>query len=137
MARKKLKNAAKIAAALGAAYALSKMGKGTMDGTEGDFPASSTAKASPVMSDYDSSETEGGAIPTDEIVNRYRANTSPIKRFLDRNPNQNPSTILRGIGTDSYGMQSGAKKGRMMKAKAGGSVHVKTKIGYSKPTKIC
>ena len=118
MARKKLKNAAKIAAALGAAYALSKMGKGTMDGTEGDFPASSTAKASPVMSENNSSETEGGAIPTDEIVNRYRANTSPIKRFLDRNPNQNPSTILRGIGTDSYGMQSGAKKRTNDKSKS-------------------
>jgi hypothetical protein len=42
MAKKSMKNLAKIAAGLGAAYALSKMGKGTMDGTEGDFPASST-----------------------------------------------------------------------------------------------
>jgi hypothetical protein len=41
MAKKSRKNLAKIAAGLGAAYALSKMGKGTMDGTEGDFPASS------------------------------------------------------------------------------------------------
>jgi hypothetical protein len=41
MAKKIRETLAKIAAGLGAAYALSKMGKGTMDGTEGDFPASS------------------------------------------------------------------------------------------------
>ena len=34
---KKFKKAAKVLAGLGAAYALSKMGKGTMDGTEGTF----------------------------------------------------------------------------------------------------
>jgi hypothetical protein len=44
MAKKSRKNLAKIAAGLGAAYALSKMGKGTMDGTEGDFPASSRSR---------------------------------------------------------------------------------------------
>jgi hypothetical protein len=44
MAKKSRKNLAKIAAGLGAAYALSKMGKGTMDGTEGDFPASSEVR---------------------------------------------------------------------------------------------
>jgi hypothetical protein len=40
MAKKSMRNLAKIAAGLGAAYALSKMGKGTMDGTEGDASAS-------------------------------------------------------------------------------------------------
>jgi hypothetical protein len=35
---KKLKKLGKVAAGLGAAYALSKMGDGPMDGTEGVFP---------------------------------------------------------------------------------------------------
>jgi hypothetical protein len=49
MSKKSRKNLAKIAAGLGAAYALSKMGKGTMDGTEGDFPASSTPEVKGLM----------------------------------------------------------------------------------------
>jgi hypothetical protein len=90
MARKKLKNVAKIAAALGAAYALSKMGKGTMDGTEGDFPSTPEPKKVPQAS--------------------------------------------QAMGDEYMDTRSGMKNPRYNK---GGSVHVKTKIGYSKPTKIC
>jgi hypothetical protein len=135
MAKKSMKNAIKAGLGIGAAMLASKLmgeGKasstpsGTMDGTEGTFnpKRSLTTRAKNFSAD---------AIDAAAKVAR-EAKDFVSKKYVMKG--ENPTNMLSGIGTDSYGLQAGAKKGRMMKAKAGGSVHVKTKLGYSKATKI-
>ena len=134
MAKKSRKNLAKIAAGLGAAYALSKMGKGTMDGTEGDFPASS-------VDDRSMDGTEGtfpaSAKPKRGSVEAFRqaeaerqARIASMKSGANMVDRSAFNAKVKAINEARSGMKN-------PRYKKGGSVHVKTKIGYSKPTKIC
>ena len=136
MAKKSMRNLAKIAAGLGAAYALSKMGKGTMDGTEGDFPSqkiSSSANMDGTEGDFPASaKPKRGSVEAfrqaeSERQARIAAGRSGATMGTDRSAfNAKVKAINEA--------RSGMKNPRYNK---GGSVHVKTKIGYSKPTKIC
>jgi hypothetical protein len=136
MARKKLKNVAKIAAALGAAYALSKMGKGTMDGTEGDFPSTPEPKkvpqASQAMGDEYMDTPKRGSVGAFKQSERERQAKIAMR---SRGPIMNTDRSAFNAKVKAINeARSGMKNPRYNK---GGSVHVKTKIGYSKPTKIC
>jgi hypothetical protein len=127
---KKFKKAAKVLAGLGAAYALSKMGKGTMDGTEGTFEEVSNVKKSMAPSGG-MDGTEGvfkETATTDFNEPGYKKiQKNSAQRFAEREAfNKKVKAINEA--------RSGMKNPRYKK---GGSVHVKTKIGYSKPTKIC
>jgi hypothetical protein len=141
MAKKSMRNLAKIAAGLGAAYALSKMGKGTMDGTEGDFPYSSLDKSSSV-SKGNMDGTEGdfpaSAKPKRGSVEAFRqAESERQARIAARRSGATMGTDRSAFNAKVKAIneaRSGMKNPRYNK---GGSVHVKTKIGYSKPTKIC
>jgi hypothetical protein len=127
---KKFKKAAKVLAGLGAAYALSKMGKGTMDGTEGTFEEVENVKKSMAPSGG-MDGTEGvfkETATTDFNEPGYKKiQKNSAQRFAEREAfNKKVKAINEA--------RSGMKNPRYKK---GGSVHVKTKIGYSKPTKIC
>ena len=127
---KKFKKAAKVLAGLGAAYALSKMGKGTMDGTEGTFEEVANVKKSMAPSGG-MDGTEGvfkETATTDFNEPGYKKiQKNAAQRFAEREAfNKKVKAINEA--------RSGMKNPRYKK---GGSVHVKTKIGYSKPTKIC
>jgi hypothetical protein len=133
MAKKSMRNLAKIAAGLGAAYALSKMGKGTMDGTEGDFSASSTPEVKGRMEPTSRGTMDGteGVMPESKKdfnePGYKKIQRTASQRFSERDAfNKKVKAINEA--------RSGMKNPRYNK---GGSVHVKTKIGYSKPTKIC
>ena len=117
MSKKSRKNLAKIAAGLLGAYALSKMGKGTMDGTEGDFPASAKPKRGSVEA-FRQAESERQA--------RIAAMRSGANMGTDRSAFNKK---VKEINEARTGMKN-------PRYKKGGSVHVKTKIGYSKATKI-
>lgn len=131
-----MRNLAKVAAGLGAAYALSKMGKGTMDGTEGDFPSqkiSSSANMDGTEGDFPAS-----AKPKRGSVEEFRqAESERQARIAARRSGQTMGTDRSAFNAKVKAIneaRSGMKNPRYNK---GGSVHVKTKIGYSKPTKIC
>lgn len=119
-----MRNLAKVAAGLGAAYALSKMGKGTMDGTEGDFPASSTTEP---MSTMDGTEGTFPASKKDFNEPGYKKiQRTAAKRLSER---EAFNKKVKEINEARTGMKN-------PRYKKGGSVHVKTKLGYSKATKI-
>ena len=131
-----MRNLAKIAAGLGAAYALSKMGKGTMDGTEGDFPSqkiSSSANMDGTEGDFPAS-----AKPKRGSVEAFRqAESERQARIAARRSGATMGTDRSAFNAKVKAIneaRSGMKNPRYNK---GGSVQVKTKIGYSKPTKIC
>jgi hypothetical protein len=122
MAKKSMRNLAKVAAGLGAAYALSKMGKGTMDGTEGDFPASSVDNTS-------MDGTEGTFPESKKDFNEpgfKKIQRNAAQRFAER---EAFNKKVKEINEARTGMKN-------PRYKKGGSVHVKTKLGYSKATKI-
>ena len=137
-----MRNLAKIAAGLGAAYALSKMGKGTMDGTEGDAPYSSLDKSSPepkkvpqasqAMEDEYMDTPKRGSVGAFKQSERERQAKIAMR---SRGPIMNTDRSAFNAKVKAINeARSGMKNPRYNK---GGSVHVKTKIGYSKPTKIC
>lgn len=143
MAKKSMRNLAKIAAGLGAAYALSKMGKtdsfdgtegvfeqtesfkgkmapstaGRMDGTEGTFPASAKPKRGSVEA-FRQAESE------------RQSRIAALKSGAPKIDRSAFNAKVKAINEARTGMKN-------PRYKKGGSVHVKTKIGYSKPTKIC
>tara|TARA_R110000822_G_scaffold279636_1_gene401351 strand:+ start:93 stop:521 length:429 start_codon:yes stop_codon:yes gene_type:complete len=141
MAKKSMRNAIKVGLGIGAAMLASKM---MGDGT------SSPSTSSPSTSSGEMDGTEGVMKGKMSLADRAKNLSSraidateraarAAKAYATKNyvmKGENPANMLSGIGTDSYGLQAGAKKGRMMKASSGGSVHVKTKLGYSKKTKI-
>tara|TARA_R110000823_G_scaffold285391_1_gene403834 strand:+ start:138 stop:551 length:414 start_codon:yes stop_codon:yes gene_type:complete len=136
MAKKSMRNAIKVGLGIGAAMLASKMmGDGTsspstssgeMDGTEG------VMKGKMSLADRAKNLSSRAIDATERAARAAKAYAT--KNYVMKG--ENPANMLSGIGTDSYGLQAGAKKGRMMKASSGGSVHVKTKLGYSKKTKI-
>jgi len=150
-----MRNLAKVAAGLGAAYALSKMGKGTMDGTEGDFPASSVDKSSPVskgsspvskgsspVSKGTMDGTEGDmpfvAKPKRGSVEAFRQAESERQARISARRSGQPMGTDRSAFNAKVKATNAARQGmKNPRYNKGGSVHVKTKIGYSKPTKIC
>ncbi len=143
-----MRNLAKVAAGLGAAYALSKMGKGTMDGTEGDFPASSVDKSSPVpkgsspVSKGTMDGTEGDmpfvAKPKRGSVEAFRQAESERQARISARRSGQPMGTNRSAFNAKVKATNAARQGmKNPRYNKGGSVHVKTKIGYSKPTKIC
>ena len=132
MASKKLKKAAKVLAGLGAAYALSKMGKAdSFDGTAGTFEQTESFKGTMAPSTagrMDGTEGVFKASPKDFNEPGYKKiQKNAAQRFAEREAfNKKVKAINE------------ARTGRVNpRYKKGGSVHVKTKIGYSKPTKIC
>jgi hypothetical protein len=134
MAKKSRKNLAKIAAGLGAAYALSKMGKGTMDGTEGDFPASP-------IDDRSMDGTEGtfpaSAKPKRGSVEAFRqAESERQARIAAMRSGANMGTDRSAFNKKVKEINEARTGMKNPRYKKGGSVHVKTKIGYSKATKI-
>jgi hypothetical protein len=144
MAKKSMKNLAKIAAGLGAAYALSKMGKGTMDGTEGDFPASSTPEVKGRMQPtsrgaMDGTEGEMTAIakPKRGSVEAFRqAESERQARIAAMRSGANMGTDRSAFNAKVKAINEARTGMKNPRYKKGGSVHVKTKIGYSKATKI-
>ena len=144
MAKKSMKNLAKIAAGLGAAYALSKMGKGTMDGTEGDFPASSTPEVKGRMQPtsrgtMDGTEGEMTAIakPQRGSVDAFRqAESERQSRIAAMRSGANMGTDRSAFNKKVKAINEARTGMKNPRYKKGGSVHVKTKIGYSRATKI-
>ena len=139
-----MRNLAKIAAGLGAAYALSKMGKGTMDGTEGDFPASSTPEVKGRMQPTSRGTMDGTEGEMTAIAKPKRGSVEAFRQA--ESERQARIAAMRSgadMGTDRSAFnkkvkaineaRTGMKNPRYKK---GGSVHVKTKLGYSKATKI-
>lgn len=127
-----MRNLAKIAAGLGAAYALSKMGKGTMDGTEGDFPASSTPEVKGRMQPTSRGTMDG----TEGVMSESKKDfNEPGFKKIQRNAAQRfaEREAFNKKVKEINEARTGMKNPRYKK---GGSVHVKTKLGYSKATKI-
>ena len=135
---KKFKKAAKVLAGLGAAYALSKMGKGTMDGTEGTFEEVTKPSVKPSVSmDGTEGTFPASAKPKIGSVEAFRqaeaerqARIASMKSGANMVDRSAFNAKVKAINEARSGMKN-------PRYKKGGSVHVKTKIGYSKPTKIC
>jgi hypothetical protein len=144
MSKKSRKNLAKIAAGLGAAYALSKMGKGTMDGTEGDFPASSTPEVKGLMQptsreimDGTEGEFPASAKPKRGSVEAFRqAESERQSRIAAMRSGANMGSDRSAFNKKVKEINEARTGMKNPRYKKGGSVHVKTKIGYSKATKI-
>jgi hypothetical protein len=144
MSKKSRKNLAKIAAGLGAAYALSKMGKGTMDGTEGDFPASSTPEVKGLMQptsreimDGTEGEFPASAKPKRGSVEAFRqAESERQSRIAAMRSGANMGTDRSAFNKKVKEINEARTGMKNPRYKKGGSVHVKTKIGYSRATKI-
>ena len=144
MAKKSRKNLAKIAAGLGAAYALSKMGKGTMDGTEGDFPASSTPEVKGIMQPTPRETMDGtegdfpaSAKPKRGSVEAFRqAESERQARIAAMRSGANMGTDRSAFNKKVKEINEARTGMKNPRYKKGGSVHVKTKIGYSRATKI-
>lgn len=139
-----MKNLAKIAAGLGAAYALSKMGKGTMDGTEGDFPASSTPEVKGRMQPT-SKEIMDGTEGTFPVSPKPKRGSVEAFRQAESERQSRIAAMRSGanMGSDRSAFNKKVKEINEARTgmknpryKKGGSVHVKTKLGYSKATKI-
>jgi hypothetical protein len=109
MASKKMKRLGKAAALLGAAYAASKMGKGTMDGTEGVFPAS-----------------------------KPKASMGPKYGFKKRSIMEDIKGVGKNMLEGPVANEGPVIPDSMMPmANKGMFVTVKTKMGKNKKTKIC
>jgi hypothetical protein len=127
---KKFKKAAKVLAGLGAAYALSKMGKKTPEASqlmEDEY----LPQASQAMEDeYMSTPKRGSVDAFRQAEAERQARIASMK--------SGANTIDRSAFNAKVKAINEARTGRVNpRYKKGGSVHVKTKIGYSKPTKIC
>ena len=132
MSKKSMRNLAKIAAGLGAVYALSKMGKtDSFDGTEGVFEQTESFKGKMAPSTAGRMDgTEGVFKETTKDFNEpgyKKIQRNASQRFAER---EAFNKKVKAINEARTGMKN-------PRYKKGGSVHVKTKIGYSKPTKIC
>ena len=133
MARKKLKNVAKIAAGLGAAYALSKMGKKTPEASQlmEDEYLPKIPQASQAMEDeYMSTPKRGSVDAFRQAEAERQARIASMKNGANMIDRSAFNAKVKAINEARSGMKN-------PRYKKGGSVHVKTKIGYSKPTKIC
>jgi hypothetical protein len=108
------------------------MGKGTMDGTEGDFPASSTPEVKGRMQPTSRGTMDGteGVMPeSKKDFNEpgfKKIQRNAAQRFAER---EAFNKKVKEINEARTGMKN-------PRYKKGGSVHVKTKLGYSKATKI-
>ena len=139
-----MRNLAKIAAGLGAAYALSKMGKGTMDGTEGDFPASSTPEVKGRMQPTSRGTMDGtegdfpaSAKPKRGSVEAFRqAESERQSRIASMRSGANMESDRSAFNAKVKAINEARTGMKNPRYKKGGSVHVKTKLGYSKATKI-
>jgi hypothetical protein len=127
---KKIKKAAKVLAGLGAAYALSKMGKKTPEASqlmEDEY----LPQASQAMEDeYMSTPKRGSVDAFRQAEAERQARIASMKSGANMIDRSAFNAKVKAINE--------ARTGRVNpRYKKGGSVHVKTKIGYSKPTKIC
>jgi hypothetical protein len=110
------------------------MGKGTMDGTEGDFPASS-------VDDRSMDGTEGtfpaSAKPKRGSVEAFRqAESERQARIAAMRSGANMGTDRSAFNKKVKAINEARTGMKNPRYKKGGSVHVKTKIGYSRATKI-
>jgi len=131
---KKFKKAAKVLAGLGAAYALSKMGKKTPEASQlmEDEYLPKVPQASQAMEDEYMSTPKRGSVDAFRQAEAERKASIAMK---SRGPVMSPDRAAFNAKVKAINeARSGMKNPRYKK---GGSVHVKTKIGYSKPTKIC
>ena len=130
---KKFKKAAKVLAGLGAAYALSKMGKKTPEASQlmEDEYLPKVPQASQAMEDeYMSTPKRGSVDAFRQAEAERQARIASMKSGANMIDRSAFNAKVKAINE----ARSGIKNPRYKK---GGSVHVKTKIGYSKPTKIC
>jgi len=130
---KKFKKAAKVLAGLGAAYALSKMGKKTPEASQlmEDEYLPKVPEASQAMEDeYMSTPKRGSVDAFRQAEAERQARIASLKSGANMIDRSAFNAKVKAINE--------ARTGRVNpRYKKGGSVHVKTKIGYSKPTKIC
>ena len=135
---KKFKKAAKVLAGLGAAYALSKMGKGTMDGTEGTFEEVTKPSVKPSVSmDGTEGTFPASAKPKRGSVEAFRqAESERQARIAAMRSGANMGTDRSAFNKKVKEINEARTGMKNPRYKKGGSVHVKTKIGYSKATKI-
>ena len=130
---KKIKKAAKILAGLGAAYALSKMGKKTPEASQlmEDEYLPKVPEASQAMEDeYMSTPKRGSVDAFRQAEAERKARIASMKSGANTIDRSAFNAKVKAINEARSGMKN-------PRYKKGGSVHVKTKIGYSKPTKIC
>jgi len=130
---KNFKKAAKVLAGLGAAYALSKMGKKTPEASQlmEDEYLPKVPQASQAMEDeYMSTPKRGSVDAFRQAEAERQARIASLKSGANMIDRSAFNAKVKAINE--------ARTGRVNpRYKKGGSVHVKTKIGYSKPTKIC
>jgi hypothetical protein len=130
---KKFKKAAKVLAGLGAAYALSKMGKKTPEASQlmEDEYLPKVPEASQAMEDeYMSTPKRGSVDAFRQAEAERQARIASMKSGANMVDRSAFNAKVKAINEARSGMKN-------PRYKKGGSVHVKTKIGYSKPTKIC
>jgi hypothetical protein len=130
---KKFKKAAKVLAGLGAAYALSKMGKKTPEASQlmEDEYLPKVPEASQAMDDeYMSTPKRGSVDAFRQAEAERQARIASMKSGANMIDRSAFNAKVKAINEARSGMKN-------PRYKKGGSVHVKTKIGYSKPTKIC
>jgi hypothetical protein len=130
---KKFKKAAKVLAGLGAAYALSKMGKKTPEASQlmEDEYLPKVPEASQAMEDeYMSTPKRGSVDAFRQAEAERQARIASMKSGANMIDRSAFNAKVKAINEARSGMKN-------PRYKKGGSVHVKTKIGYSKPTKIC
>jgi len=130
---KKFKKAAKVLAGLGAAYALSKMGKKTPEASQlmEDEYLPKVPQASQAMEDeYMSTPKRGSVDAFRQAEAERQARIASLKSGANMIDRSAFNAKVKAINEARSGMKN-------PRYKKGGSVHVKTKIGYSKPTKIC
>jgi hypothetical protein len=129
---KKIKKAAKVLAGLGAAYALSKMGKKTPEASQlmEDEYLPKVPEASQAMEDeYMSTPKRGSVDAFRQAEAERQARIASMKSGANMIDRSAFNAKVKAINE--------ARTGRVNpRYKKGGSVHVKTKIGYSKPTKL-
>ena len=129
---KKIKKAAKVLAGLGAAYALSKMGKKTPEASQlmEDEYLPKVPQASQAMEDeYMSTPKRGSVDAFRQAEAERQARIASMKSGANMIDRSAFNAKVKAINE--------ARTGRVNpRYKKGGSVHVKTKIGYSKPTKL-
>ena len=129
---KKIKKAAKVLAGLGAAYALSKMGKKTPEASQlmEDEYLPKVPEASQAMEDeYMSTPKRGSVDAFRQAEAERQARIASMKSGANMIDRSAFNAKVKAINEARSGMKN-------PRYKKGGSVHVKTKIGYSKPTKL-
>jgi hypothetical protein len=120
------------------------MGKGTMDGTEGDFPASSTPEVKGLMQptsreimDGTEGDFPASAKPKRGSVEAFRqAESERQARIAAMRSGANMGTDRSAFNKKVKEINEARTGMKNPRYKKGGSVHVKTKIGYSRATKI-